>query len=654
MRYFLMRRASSVIFACLLMLAAVPLATAQTISTVVGTGIASSTGDNALAVSATLNLPYGVAVDLAGNLYIAERSGHRIRRVDGVTGIITTIVGTGISGFGGDGGPGNAAQINAPNEVIVANNGDLYFADTGNHRVRKVDAATQTITTLAGDGSVGSGGDNGPATAAQLDSPYGIAILANGDILISDQNTHRIRRVVAASGDIVPFAGTGVVGFSGDGGPALTAQFRAPRSLALDVGGNVYVADTDNQRIRLINAGVVTTVAGNGTAGAGGDGGPATLAQLNFVHGLAIHPNGSLYIADSINNRIRTVAGNGIITTYAGTGAVGSTGDGGAATNALLNVPYGMSFDRNGVLFFADRSNHKIRRIAPAGSGSIIANGSFESQILLQNTVLTNGATTLTGWTIGGTGAVSHITGPLSGISPTNGSQMLAFNLGGASAGGTISQTFATTPGQLYFVDFKVAQTLAVPPATGFVGIRAVVTSSTGQTNGVITWAAPPGGPWSFSPPLGVFPFLATTPTSTLSFIDTSLTTAGVDLLLDSVSVIAAQAGANTTNTIVYDLIARMDGSQDTLIFQDATLQWNHISNGAGAPGRSLGLNVPTTISSSLNGVQVMNMVDWIPTWPLPVPNNIRFDAVSSFGLIRRSARDADASYSSGALLNFL
>ncbi len=353
-----------------LLLLGAPLATAQTITTGVGTGVAGSTGDGSPAAAATLNLPYRVATDAVGNLFIAERAGHRIRRVDAATGDITTIAGTGVAGFSGDGAAATAAQLNNPNDVAVdPANGDLIIADTGNHRVRRVDVATGDITTVAGDGTPGNTGDTGPGVAAQLDSPFGVVVLANGDVLITDQNNNRIRCLLAVNSDIVAFAGTGVAGFSGDGAQGLLARMRQPRGITRDAAGDIFFTDTDNHRIRRISSGVITTVAGNGTAGFSGDGGTAITAQLNFPHGIAVHPDGSLLIADSTNNRVRLVGTNGNISTFAGTGTAGSTGDGGPAPLAQLRAPFGLAFDSNTNLFVADRDNHKVRRITPAPTG---------------------------------------------------------------------------------------------------------------------------------------------------------------------------------------------------------------------------------------------------------------------------------------------
>ena len=254
-------------------------------------------------MAAQLSRPYGVAPDGMGNLYIADATNHRIRKVDSA-GVISTVAGDGTFGFGGDGGPAVAAQLASPSRVALDGSGNLYIADTNNHRIRKVDAAG-VITTVAGDGTRGYGGDGGPAVAAQLYFPYGVAPDGMGNLYIADTSNHRIRKV-DASGMITTVAGDGTLGFGGDGGPAVAAQLSRPYGVAPDGTGNLYIADRNNHRIRKVDAaGVISTVAGDGTLGFGGDGGPAVLAQLYGPRGVALDEAGNLYIADNGNDRIR-------------------------------------------------------------------------------------------------------------------------------------------------------------------------------------------------------------------------------------------------------------------------------------------------------------------------------------------------------------
>ncbi len=349
------------------------------IETVAGGG--SSLGDGGPAVAARLDRPRGVAPDGLGNLYIADTSNNRIRKVD-AAGVIATVAGDGFPGSGGDGGAAAAAQLNSPAGVAPDGLGNLYIADTSNNRIRKVDAAG-VITTVAGDGRPGSGGDGGAATAAQLNSPAGVAVDSLGNLYIADQNNDRIRKVDAA-GAITTVAGDGTFGYGGDGGAAVAAQLNNPRGVAPDGAGNLYIADAGNNRIRKVDAaGVITTVAGDGTFGYGGDGGAAVAAQLSSPYGVAPDGLGNLYIADRNNNRIRKVDAAGAITTVAGDGTFGSGGDGGAATQAQLNYPSGVALAAAGNLYIADARNHRIRRLllsaAPlpgiSAGGVVLASG---------------------------------------------------------------------------------------------------------------------------------------------------------------------------------------------------------------------------------------------------------------------------------------
>ena len=268
------------------------------ITTVAGDGAGGFSGDNGPATSAELADPQGVAVDSAGNLYIADLANNRIRKVS--NGVISTVAGNGTPGFSGDGGLATAAQLDQPAGVAVDSAGNLYIADCWNHRIRKV--SNGVISTVAGNGTPGFSGDNGPATSAQLSDPTGVAVDSAGNLYIADMFSNRIRRV--SNGAITTVAGNGTQGFSGDNGPATSAQLSNPYAVAVDSAGNLYIADMVNNRIRKVSNGVITTVAGGGTQGLGGDGGPATSAQLS-ASGVAVYASGSPLIADSGNNRIR-------------------------------------------------------------------------------------------------------------------------------------------------------------------------------------------------------------------------------------------------------------------------------------------------------------------------------------------------------------
>ncbi len=351
---------------------------ASGIATVAGDGTRGFGGDGGPAAAARLHGPYGVAMDEAGNLFIADSANHRIRKVD-AAGIITTVAGDGTYGFGGDGGPAAAARLNTPWGVAVDRAGNLYIADIGNYRIRKIDAAG-VITTMTGDGTYGFGGDGGPAAVARLAWPESVAVDGAGNLFIADSLNQRIRKVDAA-GVITTVAGDGTKGFGGDGGSATAAQLAGPSDVAVDGAGNLFIADSLNQRIRKVDAaGVITTVAGDGTRGFGGDGGPATAARLHFPNGVAVDGAGNLFIADSSNESIRKVDAAGVITTVAGDGTHGFGGDGGPATTAQLRSPTDVIVDKAGNLYIVDWGNQRIRKVTfsplpPPGIAPQISSG---------------------------------------------------------------------------------------------------------------------------------------------------------------------------------------------------------------------------------------------------------------------------------------
>ena len=344
---------------------------AGTITTVAGTGERGLNGDGGPAVDAQLNLPRDLAADGAGNLYIADRANHRLRRLD-PSGTITTVAGTGERGFSGDGGPAAAARLDSPDAVAVDGAGNLYIADIGNHRIRRVDPSG-TITTVAGTGERGFGGDGGPAAAAQLDRPKAVAVDGAGNLYVTDQGNHRIRRV-APSGTITTHAGTGESGSRGDGGPAVAAQLGFPEVVAVDGAGNLYIAATSNHRVRRVDpSGVITTIAGTGQEGFSGDDGPAIAAQLAFPKGLAVDAAGNLYIAGLVNDRIRRIDSRGIITTVAGTEGEGFGGGNVGSITLHFVGPRGIAVDGTGNLYIADSENYRIRRVDPSGTATTVA-----------------------------------------------------------------------------------------------------------------------------------------------------------------------------------------------------------------------------------------------------------------------------------------
>lgn len=318
------------------------------ITTVAGNGTSSFSGDGGAATSASLGsaTDCGQALDSSGNIYISDTANNRIRKVTAATGIITTIAGTGTSSFSGDGGLATSATLSGPEGVGVDSNGNIYIADKFNAAIRKVTVATGIITTVAGIGASGGfSGDGGLATSAELATPECVRFDSSDNMYIADYGNWRIRKVTAATGIITTVAGNGTQGYSGDGGAATSASLDTAVSIAADLSGNLYIADWNNNRIRKVAAatGIITTVAGTGTAGGAGDGGLATSAQLDGPADVAVDSSGNLYIADNGNDRIRKVdASTGIITTVVGTGSAGFSGDGGAATSAELTNPWGI------------------------------------------------------------------------------------------------------------------------------------------------------------------------------------------------------------------------------------------------------------------------------------------------------------------------
>ena len=355
-RFFLLARVCSVLLLFTLS------AQAQfTISTIAGNGVPGFNGDNIPAISAQINVLgfSGITSDAQGNLYIADTQNHRVRKIDS-NGVITTIAGTGSFGFSGDGGSAAVAQLNAPTDVAVDSQGNIYIADSGNNRIRKITLSTGEIQTVAGIGSFGSSGDGGPPLQAAI-SPRAIAV-ADDEVFFIAELSDRIR--VVANDVIDTYAGNGNAGFSGDGGQAVNAELNGPKDLALDNSGSLYFADEFNHAVRKIDpAGVITTLAGNGSAGFAGDGGAGVNALLNRPNGVAVFGN-IVYIADAVNNRIRRIDGVGILTTIAGSGGLqGFSGDGGPATQAQLWFPTGLTVDDVGNPVFCDCNNVRIRKL---------------------------------------------------------------------------------------------------------------------------------------------------------------------------------------------------------------------------------------------------------------------------------------------------
>ena len=332
----------------------------DTISTVAGSGTQGFSGNGGPAISAELADPADVVVDVAGNRYIAEIQNHVVRRVD-PAGTITTFAGTGNVGNTGDGGPATSADLTGPVGLALDGLGNLFISDFAANVVRKVNPAG-VITTVVGTGNGSFSGDGGPATSAELNQPYQVTF-GGGNLFVADTGNNRIRKV-DAGGVITTVAGTGTQGFSGDGGPGVSAELNSPFGVRFD-GGNLYVADGFNSRVRRVDpGGTITTVVGTGVAGTAGDGGPATSAELTLPVRVGIDGAGNLYVSDYLASRVRRVSAIGTITTLAGTGTPGFSGDGGPASAAQLNGPTGLAFTANASLLVAEIDNDRVRQIA--------------------------------------------------------------------------------------------------------------------------------------------------------------------------------------------------------------------------------------------------------------------------------------------------
>ena len=340
---------------------------AQNINAYAGNNVLGFSGDGGAATAAELDGTFDVALDAAGNLYLADFNNNRIRKVTASTGVISTIAGTGSTTSSGDGAAATAAGIDGPVAIALDASGNIYIAEQHAARVRKITVSTGIITTVAGTGTAGFFGDGSAATAAEISSPSGVVIDNSGNIYIADGGNNRIRKVTVSTGIITTVAGTGTAGALGDWGLATAAEVNQPYGLSMDASGNIYIADLGNSKIRKINVstGIISTVAGNGTGGYNSDGIIDTTAELNFPSGVAVDAMGNVYIGDENNNRVRMVdAYSHLIYTLAGTGVYGFLGDGGPATSAEFKSPAGLKADNKGNLFIADFSNNEVREIS--------------------------------------------------------------------------------------------------------------------------------------------------------------------------------------------------------------------------------------------------------------------------------------------------
>ena len=350
--------------ACLLLVCARVMC-GQSVVTIAGTGTAGFSGDGGPGTQAQINNPYGLTMGPDGALYFCEIGNHRVRRLDLKTHVISTAAGSGEKGYSGDGGPALRAALNEPYEVRFDRAGNMFFAEMQNHVVRRVDAKTRVITTVAGTGTAGFGGDGGPAAAAQLRQPHSIAFDGQGRLLICDIGNHRIRRVDLKSGRIETWAGTGERRPTPDGAPIAGTPLNGPRAITSDPDGNLYlVLREGNAVFRMdVRAGKIFHVAGTGESGYSGDGGLAKEAKLSGPKGIAWAPDGSLYLADTESHTIRRVdLKSGLITTVVGTGKRGDGPDG-PAKACQLSRPHGIFVSASGAVYIGDSESHRVRAL---------------------------------------------------------------------------------------------------------------------------------------------------------------------------------------------------------------------------------------------------------------------------------------------------
>jgi sugar lactone lactonase YvrE len=334
--------------------------------TMAGTGEGGYSGDGGPAAQAKLREPFGVEVDARGDFLICDMANHCIRKIDGRTGTIRTVAGSGQKGDGGDGGPATQARMNEPYGLAVDRDGTYYIVDRLNARIRRVDGKSGILTTIAGTGQAGYSGDGGPGTQAQLSEPNGICLDGRGNLFIADVRGQRVRKVRLDTGAISTAAGTGERKDAGDGGPATVAAVNGPRAVACDRAGNLFICEREGHRVRRVDAksGIITTVAGTGEKGYSGDNGPALQATFNGPKWITVDRRDNLFVVDTENQCVRRIdAATHVVTTVAGGGKKGPAGDGGPATQAEMDRPHGACVDTENVLYIADSENHRVRRV---------------------------------------------------------------------------------------------------------------------------------------------------------------------------------------------------------------------------------------------------------------------------------------------------
>ncbi len=394
-------------------------ATAQCgiITTLAGIDTSGYSGDGFAATLAKLEYPNGVAADNHGNVYVSV--GNRIRKINS-SGTITTVAGNGTYGYSGDGVAATSTMLYAPGGLTVDTIGNIYFADKLNYRIRKINRSG-IISTVAGDGSAGFGGDGYAATNAQLYDPNSVEIDRLGNLYIADLGNRRIRKVDTA-GIITTIAGNGTAGFGGDAGAATNAQLSGPTDMAIDNTGNLYIADQYSSQIRIVNtSGIITRFAGINTRGYGGDGGQATAAELNGPSAVAVDTNGNVYITEILNDRVRMVDRSGIISSISGTGVEGFSGDGGPASVAKLFNPTEIATDQYCNLFIADKNNYRVRRISALGTPPVVLSITGATALCVDSTISLSCGTAGGSWSsvfpaIATVNSIGNVTGVSTGI----------------------------------------------------------------------------------------------------------------------------------------------------------------------------------------------------------------------------------------------
>ncbi len=348
-------------------LLAVPVLTAGSAKTIAGTGVSGSAGDGGPSAAAQVGNPYGLTLGPDGDLYVCEIDTDRVRRIDMETGSISTVAGTGEVGYAGDGGPATAALLSDPYEVRFDSGGNMYFVEMLNAVVRRVDAATGVISTIAGTGERGFSGDGGPAVAAAFNRPHSIALDGKGSLFVADIGNHRIRRIDLRTGIVDTFAGTGEREPTPDGSPVAGTPLNGPRALAFAPDGDLYVALREGNAVYRVDMAAMRLhhVAGTGEKGYTGDGGPARSATLAGPKGIEVGPDRAVYLADTENHAIRRIdTASGAISTVAGTGSR-SDGPDGDPLQCGLARPHGVFVDGAGNVYIGDSENHRVRIVRP-------------------------------------------------------------------------------------------------------------------------------------------------------------------------------------------------------------------------------------------------------------------------------------------------